>query len=134
MTPENQTLPQWIEKYSRQDEGTGVFLTHDASGAPSIRFARDVRYLRCLRIAETEGFSAFKWVPRSIATAATVEDSRCAIEGQPCRKTCKGLCCICDPTTRVCVSKIVGGDGGKLKDLTKGERSMEGTRPMPVAG
>lgn len=110
---EDQTNPAWIKDFGAISSGTGVFLKLKDQDEFSIIFAKNVTYERCVEIASSFGYSALKWVPLEVAKFSQVRGSRCAVDGEPCLKSCKGHGCICHTTRKVCVSASSGGGSGE---------------------
>ena len=107
---EDQTEESWIEEYGIDAPGTGLFLKlEEGKDEFVLVFARNVTYTRAYAIADEFAYPVYKWIPQKIAAYATVKASKCASDGEPCVKTCKGLGCLCHPTRRVYVSATSGG-------------------------
>jgi hypothetical protein len=104
-------VDQTPEKYIDMIEtGSGVFLNLLEGGGTFVSFQENVTYAEARR--QGAGYTAFKWIPNTVASFATVQGSICPIPGEPCGKTCTAVGCICSPATKTCVDASQNGGGG----------------------
>jgi hypothetical protein len=119
----DQTSAEWLQQYGKDAPGTGVFLGSSDTGERVFILARDVTHERCIQIAQDYAYVAFKWIPEPVATYAHVQGSRCAVKNEPCKVTCKGLACLCDPDTKTCIDAPSGG--GSVEELAPAAASPQ---------
>jgi hypothetical protein len=119
----NQT-PQKYQVLVRQgNNGTGVFLRVGASGETLVTFEPNLSYEACVQVGQ--GFAAFKWIPASVSSYASVVNSRCRLVGEACLDSCDADGCLCNAASQQCADAsgnsqlpppLGGSNAGDLND------------------